>query len=315
MPLPPATAAALAAEGLRFQEDAPLARRTWWQVGGPADGFVKAGDIRELQAIVRAATTSGCPLFVLGNGTNLLMSDRGIRGLVVQLSRELTQAQALPGDDPPVVQVGAGAKLVPLLNKAMRNGWTGLEVFAGIPGTVGGAVRMNAGARLGETRDALLEVDVVLPDGTLQTLSAADLRMAYRTTHLPEGCVVARARFRTTGGDVDAMRAHVREHLEHRATTQPLDQPSCGSTFRNPPGDHAGRLIEAAGLKGLRIGDAQISPKHANFIVNLGNARADDVRRLIEHVQRTVLERFGVRLEREVHLAGDWSHWEAEEPT
>ena len=315
MPLPSATAAALVAAGLRVQEDAPLAPRTWWQVGGPADGFVKASTVAELQAVVRAATTTGCPLFVLGNGTNLLISDRGIRGLVVQLARDLTQAEALPGQDPPIVQAGAGTKLVPFLKKAMRFGWTGLEVFAGIPGTVGGAVRMNAGARLGETKDALLEVDVVLPDGTLETLSAESLRMAYRTTHLPQGAVVARARFRTTGGDVDAMREHVDTHLEHRATTQPLDQPSCGSTFRNPPGDHAGRLSEAAGLKGFRIGQAQVSTKHANFIVNLGGARADDVRRLIEHVQRTVLQKFGVRLEREVHLVGDWSHWEAGEST
>lgn len=310
MPLPTETAAALEAAGLRVQQDAPLARRTWWQVGGPADGFVKAGTVTELQAVVRACTSTGCPLFVLGNGTNLLISDRGIRGLVVNLGKELARAEAVPGTEPPIVEVGAGTKLAALINKAMRHGWTGLEVFAGIPGTVGGAVRMNAGARLGETKDVLVEVDVVLPDGSLTTLSLADLDMSYRTSHLPAGSVVAVARLRTTGGDVEAMRAHVQHHLDQRASTQPLDLPSCGSTFRNPPGDHAGRLIEAAGLKGYRVGDVQISEKHANFVVNLGSATADDVRRVVEHMQATVEQQFGVRLEREVHLAGDWSHWD-----
>lgn len=307
MSLPAATVRALEAHGLKLQLDAPLARRTWWQVGGPADGYVKAGTVEEVQAVVKSCTDTGCPLFVLGNGTNLLISDRGIRGLVLQLSRDLARAEAI-GDA--VVQAGAGTKLAALLKKAMRLEWTGLEVFAGIPGTVGGAVRMNAGARLGETKDVLTEVDVVLPDGGLQTLTRAELQMSYRTTHLPPGAVVVRARLQCTDGDADAMRAHVQHHLDHRATTQPLDMPSCGSTFRNPPGDHAGRLIEAAGLKGFRIGDAQISEKHANFVVNLGSATADDVRRVVEQMQRTVRDRFGVTLEREVHLAGDWSHWE-----
>lgn len=311
MPLPQPLSAALRAAGLKPVEDAPLARRTWWQVGGPADGFVKVGDPSEVQAVVRACAEHEVPLFVLGNGTNLLISERGIRGLVLQLARDLARAHALPDSDPVIVQAGGGTKLAALLNKALRSGWTGLEVFAGIPGTVGGAVRMNAGARLGETRDILIEADVVLPDGSLTTLSLDDLDMRYRQTALPEGSVVVHARFRTTDGDVDAMREHVQEHLDHRAQTQPLDLPSCGSTFRNPPGDHAGRLIEAAGLKGFRIGDAQVSPKHANFVVNLGSATADDVRRVVEHMADTVEQRFGVRLVREVHLAGDWSHWDA----
>jgi UDP-N-acetylmuramate dehydrogenase len=314
MPLPDATTAALEAAGLPVSHDLPLARKTWWQVGGPADGFVKVGTIEDLQAALRAASTTGCPVFVLGNGTNLLVSDRGIRGLVLQLVRDLARSRALPGTDPPRIQAGAGQKLAPLLQKALRHGWLGLEVFAGIPGTVGGAVRMNAGARLGETVDVLDEVDLVHPDGRLETLPTAALRMAYRTSHLPTGAVVARARLRTRAGsdaDRSAMRAAVEHHLAHRASTQPLDQPSCGSTFRNPPGDHAGRLIEAAGLKGHRIGGVQVSEKHANFLVNTGGATADQVRDLIEHVQDTVEARFGVRLEREVHFAGDWSHRDA----
>lgn len=309
MSSPPDLLSALRAAGLTVQADAPLAPRTWWQVGGPADLLVRAGTVEQVQLVVRLAHAAETPLFVLGNGTNLLVSDRGLRGLVLQLNRELASAHALPGSEPVIVQAGAGTKLTVLLKKALRHGWAGLEVFAGIPGSVGGAVRMNAGAHLGETRDVLHEVDLVLADGALRTLPASELRMAYRTSALPPGAVVVRARFQTQPHSVEAVRDQVQTHLEHRAQTQPLDQPSCGSTFRNPPGDHAGRLIEAAGLKGHRIGNAQISPKHANFIVNLGGARADDVRSLIEHIQRTVYTQFGVALQREVHLAGDWSHW------
>jgi UDP-N-acetylmuramate dehydrogenase len=292
--------------GLRPQLDAPLAPRTWWQVGGPADVFVKAGSVQEVQQIVEACARTNTPLFILGNGTNLLVSDRGIRGVVVQLARDLTGAEALSDGPAPVVEVGAGTKLVVLVKKAMRHGWTGLEVFAGIPGSMGGAVRMNAGARLGETCDVLSEVDVVLADGSLRTLSAEQLELGYRTSVLPPGAIVVRARLRTTGGDPEEMRHHVEAHLEHRAATQPLDLPSCGSTFRNPPGDHAGRLIEAAGLKGYRIGGVEVSTKHANFLVNVGSARADDVHRLIEHIRAEVERQFGVLLHPEVHRVGEW---------
>lgn len=308
MPVPASLIADLTARGLRPQQGAPLQRRTWWQVGGPAELFVKVGSVPELQAVLRAASEHSTPTFVLGNGTNLLVSDRGIPGVVLQLARDLAGAEPVPGH-PDLVHAGAGTKLVVLLKKALRHGWTGLEVFAGIPGSVGGAVRMNAGARLGETRDVLHEVDIVLPDGTMLTLPASALNMAYRHSELPVGAVVAAARFRLKAGDPELMRAHVQEHLDHRAKTQPLDQPSCGSTFRNPTGDHAGRLIEASNLKGYRVGDAQVSTRHANFIVNLGQATADQVRSVIEHVQRTVYADHGVRLEREVHFAGDWSHW------
>jgi len=248
---------------------------------------------------------------VLGNGTNLLISDRGIRGLVVQLGKELARADTVDSRTPPLIEAGAGARLAALVKKAMRSGWTGLEVFAGIPGTIGGAVRMNAGARMGETKDVLVEIDAVLPDGSLRTFSREELQMSYRTTVLPKGAVVVRARLQCTPEDAHQMRDQVKRHLDHRASTQPLDLPSCGSTFRNPPGDHAGRLIEAAGLKGFRVGDAQVSEKHANFVVNQGEATADDVRTVIEHIEATVQTVFGVTLEREVHLAGDWSHWES----
>lgn len=308
MSVPTSVTQALSDAGLKPVENAPLAKRTWWQVGGPADVFVRVGTFAEIQAVLRACTSSGTPAFVLGNGTNLLISDAGIRGVVLQLSKSLARAE-LTDPDSGIVTAGGGTKLAALLQKAMRQGWVGLEVFAGIPGTVGGAIRMNAGAKLGETKDVLLDATIVLPDGGQSVMTLADLRMAYRHSELPSGSVVASARFRLRHGDVDAMRASVQSHLEHRATTQPLDLPSCGSTFRNPPGDHAGRLIEAAGLKGFRVGDAQVSEKHANFVVNLGAATAGDVRTVVEHMASTVKEQFGVSLVREVHLAGDWSDW------
>ena len=187
-----------------------------------------------------------------------------------------------------------------------RKGWTGLEMFAGIPGTIGGAVRMNAGTALGETVDPLLDVTVVHPDGSVETLEASELRMRYRHCELPDGAIVAFARFQTTGGDLEESRGKIKHHLDYRARTQPVDVPTCGSTFRNPDGDTAGRLIDAAGLKGTTLGGAKVSEKHANFIENTGDATAADIRALIEQVQDSVEATFGIRLHREVHFVGEW---------
>ncbi|MEZ4317662.1 MAG: UDP-N-acetylmuramate dehydrogenase [Myxococcota bacterium] len=305
MALPEPTLRALASAPIDVQIDAPLMKRTWWRAGGPADALVQADDLETLRTVRRIATETGCPLFVLGNASNLLVSDAGVRGLVVRLGGELAQVEPLEG----ALRLGGGLKLVVLVGRMIKHGWTGLELFAGIPGTVGGAVRMNAGTSLGEVVDALIDVDLVLADGSLATLPAADLRMSYRTAWLPDHSIVAKARFRLTDADPDTSRALIEHHLERRKATQPIDQPSCGSTFRNPDGDHAGRLIEAAGLKGFSIGGAMVSPKHANFIVNTGGATAADIRRVIELVQRTVHEQLGVELVREVHFAGDWSGW------
>jgi UDP-N-acetylmuramate dehydrogenase len=308
MPLRAEPAAALHAAGIPFREDAPLRNRTWWRAGGPADAYLEVPDRRTLAEVASIAHRTGTPLFVLGNASNLLVSDRGIRGLVLRLTGELAGCEADGADR---VTLGGGLKLAVLMGRAERAGWTGLELFAGIPGTVGGAVRMNAGAALGEVSDRLLSVDLVLHDGTDRRLAASELHMAYRTCELPDGAVVAAATFGLTGGDPAHSRALVADHLAHRTRTQPVDVPTCGSTFRNPTGDHAGRLIEASGLKGRRIGGAVVSQKHANFLVNTGEATADDLRGLIEAVQREVLDRHGVALVPEVHFAGDWSHWPA----
>jgi len=170
---------------------------------------------------------------------------------------------------------------------------------------------MNAGSTMGETAGCLHSVQVVMPDGTVTSLTADALRMSYRTTHLPDGAIIATATLQCTDADADAEQESIRDFLGHRKATQPLHLPSCGSTFRNPDGDHAGRLIEVSGLKGFRIGGASVSEKHANFIVNEGECSATDIRRVVEHVQRAVHEQHGVMLQREVHFVGDWSDHEA----
>lgn len=296
--------AELRAAEIPFDTNVPLARRTWWRVGGPADAYVTVRGLEALSRVQAAARQAGVPITVLGNASNLLVSDRGIRGLVVALDGALADIEVLPEGR---LALGAGLKLVVVLARAKRNGWTGLECFAGIPGTVGGAVRMNAGSSLGETATPLVSVDLVRGDGNVEVWDKSRLQLSYRTCVIPDDAIVSRATFQTTGADPDASDEIVRTFLEKRKATQPLDLPSCGSTFRNPPGDAAGRLIEAAGLKGFSIGGAEVSPKHANFVVNNGGATADEIRRVIAHMQRTVEDRFGVRLQPEVHFVGEWA--------
>ena len=308
MPLPTPLLHALQEAHLKVALDADLSRRSWWRAGGPADGFVKVTSVEQLQACQAAALACGCPVFVVGNGSNLLISDRGIRGLVVRLTGGLARVEAA-GGAPPKLRVGGGVRLVSLMKQAVRESWTGFEQLTGIPGTMGGAVRMNAGTHMGEVSDALESVEVVLEDGAVQTLNAGKLGLAYRQSELPPRSIVAQATLRTTGADAAESAALIQEHLGYRERTQPIDVPTCGSTFRNPPGEKAGRLIDQCGLKGHRIGGAEVSTKHANFLVNTGDATADDLRGLIEHVQHTVAERTGIELQREVHFAGDWSHW------
>ncbi len=309
MPLPKDVAAELRARRLEVREDEPLAKKTWWRVGGLADGYVEISDTAGLQALQQIASRRGVPVLVIGNASNLLVSDEGVRGVVVRLVGELTGSLREPSG---LLKVGGGLKLISLLRRAERQGWTGLEMLAGVPGTVGGAVRMNAGTRLGEVSDRLVDVGVVLRDGSLKVLTNEELRMSYRSSHLPEGSIVAWARLRLTDADPEESARLVAEHLDYRARTQPVDVPTCGSTFTNPPGDSAGRLIEAAGLKGHQLGRAQVSEKHANFIVNLGGATAYDIRRLIVHVQHEVWDAHGVELEPEVQFVGDWSMWDPE---
>lgn len=301
MPAQAAIVNALAATGARVAVDAPMDKRTTWRTGGPADLLVTASTVDQLAGVQRAAHAAGLPVVPVGAGSNLLVADAGVRGIVVQLDGAL--ADTAVEDDRLVA--GAGLRLVVLLARAAKAGWPGLEALAGIPGTVGGAIRMNAGTSLGEIADRLVDVDVVHADGRVERLPATALGLRYRHSDLPPGAIVARARLRLDG-DAAASAARAAEFLAKRKASQPLDLPSCGSTFTNPPGDAAGRLIDAAGLKGATIGGAQVSPKHANFLVNLGGATSADLAALVCHVQDVVEARFGVRLVPEFQAIGDW---------
>jgi UDP-N-acetylmuramate dehydrogenase len=299
-----AVEAALLALGQAPRRDEPLARRGWWRIGGPADLFVELDGEAALAEALRTAHQHSVPVTILGNGSNLLVADAGVRGLVLKLGGGLRglEIDAASG----LATVGAGLPNAVLIKRLHESGHAGLGCLAGVPGTVGGAVRMNAGTVLGELSDVLHEIRVLHPNGQAERLPAAALRMRYRWAELPAGAVVVSATVRVRAEGLEAERAAIAHHLERRAATQPLDLPSCGSVFKNPPGDHAGRLIEACGLKGHRDGGAQISDKHANFIINTGGATAASVLRLIRLAREQVAERFGRTLEPEVHAVGAW---------
>ncbi len=281
--------------------DAPLAQRTAIRVGGPADLLVRPADPDALGELLRAAGELGVPLSVLGGGANTLVADAGVRGVVLRLPQDF------PGEavDGARLLLSAGAPTARLPARAHAHGLTGMEFIAGIPGTLGGAVAMNAGTRLGEMKDLVTRAELATAAGT-GWVAAAALGFGYRTCRLPPGAVVTRVELELRPGDVAHSAALMRQDRERRRRTQPLDRPTFGSTFTNPPGDHAGRLIEAAGLKGHRVGNATWSDVHANFVVNLGGATAADVLALIRLARQRVWEQAGVRLETEVRFLGQF---------
>jgi UDP-N-acetylmuramate dehydrogenase len=279
--------------------DAPMAPRTSIRVGGPADLLVRPADAADLAVLLRECASRALSVMVLGGGANLLVADAGIRGVVVRLPLDVGE-ESLDGER---LVLSGGAPVSRLVQRALAAGLTGCAFAAGIPGTLGGAVAMNAGTRIGEMKDVVERVEVATPEG-VRWIPAEELGFAYRTCRLPEGAVVTQVGFRLHRGDVAASRAQMDADREHRRRTQPLNWPTWGSTFRNPPGDHAGRLVEAAGLKGHRVGNAMWSDLHANFVVNLGGARARDCLTLIRVARERIRERFGVELELEVRLAG-----------
>ncbi len=281
------------------RRDEPLAPRTSIKVGGPADLLVRPADPADLAALLEAVRALDVPLAVLGGGANTLVADAGVRGVVVRLPTEFGEEGA-EGDR---LLLSAGAPIGRLAARGHALGLVGAEFSAGIPGTLGGATAMNAGTRLGEMKQLLTRVELATADG-LGFVPAEALRLAYRHCELPAGGVVTRVELRLHPGDVAASRAAMGADVAHRRRTQPLHQPSFGSTFRNPPGRYAGQLIEAVGLKGHRLGGAMLSEVHANFIVNLGTATARDVWGLVRLARARVEERFGVRLETEVRRLG-----------
>ncbi len=289
--------------------DAPLADHNSYRVGGRAAALVCPNSIAEVAATLRVLAENGTRYAVIGWGSNLICSDDGFDGVVIKLGEGLRYVEPLglggeQGAASQRVRVGAATMNNHLVRELHKAGLSGAECLALVPGTFGGAVAMNAGTRAGEVKDIVESVTVVLPSGDIQELDAADLGFRYRHADVPRGAIVVEGVIRAAVGGVEAGREQVKEERAYRNRTQPYSLPSAGSVFRNPEGDHAGRLIEAAGLKGTRIGGAVISMLHANFIVTETGAKAADVVALMELARRTVREQFGVELRAEQRLLG-----------
>lgn len=289
---------------VRFAE--PLSRHTSFRIGGPADAWVEAGSAAEVLELLRQGRDAGVPVAVLGIGTNVLVADRGVRGIVVKLGRALGAFEWRPDGDRWRVRAGAAAPFKKLVVDAAARGLTGLEFAEGIPGSLGGGLLMNAGAFGGEISNCVTAIEVVGAADGVRELPRAALRFGYRRFDLPPDQVVTRIDFALAAGDPQAIRATMAGAKRKRDKKQPLGLPNAGSVFRNPPGEFAGRLIEAAGLKGRRVGGAMISEQHANFIVNLGGATAADVKALMDEVTETVWQARAIRLVPEIKLVGDW---------
>ena len=295
---------ALAADqGIELEVDAPLAPLTTLRVGGSADRLAAPDSIDDLVALLRMASEAKIPTFMLGKGSDIVVADSGIRGLVIR-----TRAAAVTIDGSSL-RAEAGASMTALAKRCARDGLARFDWAISIPGSFGGAIWANAGAHGGEMAQVLREVHIYDPrDGERRTTAAADCAFAYRDSRFKRGPeIVLGGTIDLEPGDPGAIGDLVDGHQAHRRATQPLADQNAGSVFRNPPGDHAGRLIEAAGLKGHRIGTAQVSTLHANFIVTeRGAGRAGDVRALGDHVRATVLDRYGVELRYEIEFVGEW---------
>jgi UDP-N-acetylmuramate dehydrogenase len=279
--------------------EAPLAPFTTWRIGGPAEILATPEDAVDLVHAVRWANASGTPWRILGNGSNLLIRDEGVRGLVLRLRRTLDGIHV----EETTIVAGAGASFPAVANAAATHGLAGLEFAAGIPGSVGGAVVMNAGWHQFETGNVVLRVDFLTQDGERETWPRERCAFGYRTSAFKgRPGIVLEATFALAQDDPDAVRARLDQFAASRKQNQPTEWPSCGSVFLKPPGDFAGRLIEAAGLKGVREGGIEVSTKHANFFVNVGGGTARDVLALVARVEREVSERFGVKLHREFEI-------------
>lgn len=278
----------------------PMKRHTTFRAGGPADWFVIPETAEELAAVIMACKKAGEPWYVVGNGSNLLVSDEGLRGVVI--STERFDRLEISGT---VLTAGAGVMLSKAANAALKESLAGLEFAAGIPGTVGGAAVMNAGAYGSEMKDVLRNVTVLTETGEVKMLPVEALELGYRTSSiLKNHYLVLEAEFALSAGDPEAIRGRMKELAERRKEKQPLEYPSAGSTFKRPAGYFAGKLIEDAGLKGFSVGGAEVSQKHAGFVINRQDATASDIYRLCMEVKKKVLEQTGVTLELEVKLLG-----------
>lgn len=287
----------------RIRENEPMSRHITFRVGGNADYYVMPDSEEEIQDVIALCKEFQVPYYVIGNGSNLLVGDKGYRGVILQICREMSSIQV----DDQVISVQAGALLSKVGNVALEAGLTGFEFAAGIPGTVGGAVVMNAGAYGGEMKDILLDVTVLTSDGEVKVLNLEELELGYRTSVIPKmQYVVLSARFGFQKGEKEVIRATMNQLKEQRVSKQPLEYPSAGSTFKRPEGHFAGKLIQDAGLRGFQVGGAQISEKHCGFVINKEQATASDIVELMRQVSEKVWELFEVRLEPEVKFLGEF---------
>lgn len=287
---------------LQVLKDEPMSRHTTFRIGGPADYFV-CPDREQIAAVLAVAKKCGMAITVIGNGSNLLVGDKGIRGVVVEIGSAMNQIMV----DKNHITAGAGALLSQVAAKAAAAELGGMEFAAGIPGSVGGAVTMNAGAYGGEMKDILRTVTVLTPEGELKTLDVSEMDLSYRHSCVPEQqYIVLEAEIELGYKPEEEIRAQMEELRNKRIEKQPLEYPSAGSTFKRPEGYFAGKLIMDAGLRGYRVGDAQVSEKHCGFVINRKNASAQEVRQLMQDVQDKVKAQFGVMLEPEVKMLGEF---------
>lgn len=283
--------------------DEPMSRHTTFRIGGPADYFLVPGSVEDIRGIMEICKEEEIPYFILGNGSNLLVSDSGYRGAVIQIFRNMSGI-SVEGE---TIRASAGALLSGIAAAAKNASLTGFEFAGGIPGTIGGAVVMNAGAYGGEMKDVLTRVTVLDKEGKILELSLEQLQLGYRTSIVKKaGYLVLEAELSLKKGDPEAIGAYMKELSQMRTGKQPLEYPSAGSTFKRPEGYFAGKLIMDSGLRGYRVGGAQVSEKHCGFVINTGGASAADVRKLMDDVTRIVQEKYGVTLEPEVKFLGDF---------
>lgn len=287
----------------RIQLDEPMKSHTTFRIGGPAKYFVIPETKEEIKAVIECCKKADMPYYILGNGSNLLVSDKGYEGVVIQIFKNMNQI-VLDGE---TITAQAGAILSSVANKALEAELTGFEFAAGIPGTLGGACVMNAGAYGGEMKDVLVSVVVLTQDGEFLTIPKEELELGYRTSVIAKkNYIVLEATICLTKGDKEAIKARMDELKVQRTTKQPLEYPSAGSTFKRPVGYFAGKLIQDAGLRGFQVGGAQVSEKHCGFVINKDQATAADVAELMKQVSAKVKEQFGVELEAEVKCLGEF---------
>ena len=285
------------------KEDEPMKKHTTFRVGGPADYFLTPENEGQVQSVIALLKEKKVPYYIVGNGSNLLVGDKGFRGAVVQIYQKMNQITV----DGESVCAQAGALLSKIAAQALEHGLTDFEFASGIPGTLGGALMMNAGAYGGEMKQVVVEATVLTPSGEITTISSEEMELGYRSSAFSKnGDIVLSAVLKLRKGDKDAIRSRMDELKEQRVTKQPLEYPSAGSTFKRPEGYFAGKLIQDAGLRGFQVGGAQVSEKHCGFVINRDNATAADIVSLMEQVSEKVEAQFGVGLEPEVKRLGEF---------